>query len=173
METGKESLIMMATRHIKIFFTALIIVAIVFVMMLIFPIGIGMHIDSTTTFHVHGTILNSNSNAISGVEVFFVDRGFDYVRSKNTAAGTTKLGVSGNNGMLDFTYPYFWGRNEPFLLYFFDYHLNLSPRKPCKTFDLIFKKDGYIEKTMRYDAKTLTERNNVVEVDIGQVKMDR
>src|SRR5574341_472011 len=127
------------------------------VVALVFLSGCIKNIDLVTSFHFSGKVVEKET-PISGVEVFFVDKRFDYVRSKDSQKGTHKLGTSTENGHFDLSFIYLWGYKEVF-----------SKAKPLRTFDLIFKKAGFEEKFISYDSRNLLQKNNIIQIEIGEI----
>ena len=131
------------------------------VIVLLFFSGCIKNVDVLSPFHIYGKVVEKNGeNAVEEVEVFFIDTGFDYVRSKDTKKGTYKIGISAKDGYFDLTFKYFWGYKEAFY-----------KAKPNETFDLIFKKKGYEEKIISYDSKKLHRKDTITEVEVGEVSL--
>lgn len=89
------------------------------------------HIDLVTQFHVTSNVLEKKANnPLDGVTIYFVDTGFDSVRSKKRVL--KEIGKSDSKGNVNITFDYWWGCEE-----------GMFADTPTKTFDIEFSKDNY------------------------------
>lgn len=129
---------------------------------LIVQFGCAKHIDRVDAFHIIGRVIDKTTERpIEGVQVSFRDTGFDSIRSQDPIKGTIKIGDSKVDGYFDISFQYWWGNEDTFY------------RKPPKqTFDLIFNKPDYASKHISYDLRVHYRKNEMAEVDVGDVVME-
>lgn len=131
---------------------------------MIFMLALGCikHVDRLETFHITGRVIGRDEMPIMGVEIFFRDRGFDYVRSKDFSKGTFKIGETNNEGYFDLSFQYWWGHNKA-----------LFKKMPEQKFELIFSKPGFVDRSITYDYKLLTQKDEAVEVEVGKIVLGK
>lgn len=129
---------------------------------LVFSIGCMKHVDRLETFHITGKVVEKkNEMPIEGVEIFFRDRGLDYVRSKDLSKGTFKIGETNKDGCFDLSFQYWWGYKEAFF-----------KERPKQKFDLIFSRFGFKDKHMSYDFELLLKKGEIVDVKVDKIILE-
>lgn len=117
------------------------------------------NVDVITSFNISGRVIESDKGIpVKNTQIVFIDRGFDYVRSRHPDKYSHEIGSSNAEGVFDIVFEYWWG-----------YQYVFSKPKPRKTFDLVFRKEGYKDKNISYDSKILPVENRVIHVEVGTV----
>ena len=119
------------------------------------------HVDGVTTFYFVGKVFDYETNlAIEGVTVFFVDTGFDYVRSNSQKP--IEITKSNTKGVIKHEYGYWWGSDEGIMV-----------AKPKMTLSVILMKDRYKEKRINFTQNDYIETDKGFKVDLGEVLLKK
>lgn len=101
------------------------------------------HVNLITTFAIEGRVYDKESKApLENVSVYFVDTGYDGVRSKKDHR--LPIGQSDENGDIKARLNYFWGYDDAIFL-----------AKPKKTFDIMLSKDSYEPVSLHFEESQL------------------
>lgn len=119
------------------------------------------HYDVLSTFAIVAKTTNSTDNApVTDVAVYFVDTGFDLVRSKDNF----KMFISNtdNAGNINKEFSYFWG-----------YETSLMDCQGTNTFGILFEKQGFHPKELHFDSSSLKRNGEVLQINIGAVSLTK
>ena len=89
-----------------------------------------------------------------------MDRGYDYVRSKEQHS--LSIGISESNGNIDNSLEYWWGWNECWLC-----------PSPSETFEILLNKQGYKERRVYFKASDLEIYDGKIIVPLGSVYLEK
>lgn len=111
----------------------------------------GTTYDFGTSFHIRGIW-----RGIKEVEIYFIDVGYDDMRSKEKAA--IMIGKSRSNGQIDVQFNYLWSSK------------NKSPRNSRK-FEIQLVQNGIIVKKYEFtETKLKIEKNGSYLVELGIIE---
>ena len=118
-------------------------------------------IRSVTIFSIQGRVLDKESNfPLEKVNVYFIDTGFDYTRSKKQIP--IKVAESDSRGKIDARLNYLWERRKP--------GYNSSPNG---TLDIVLSKDLYETQTFHFKESELITDGIAFLIDLKDVYMIR
>lgn len=116
--------------------------------------------DYIQSFAISGRVIDQTTRQpINDAKVYFVDTGFDYVRSKEHFAKS--VGVTNVEGRLDTKLDYIWG-NQGILW--------IKPSSK-KTFDISVERNGYRKRILSFKAKELKEYAGALKVELGDIEL--
>ena len=118
-------------------------------------------IRSVTIFSIQGRVLDKESNfPLEKVNVYFIDTGFDYTRSRERTP--IKAAESDSRGKIDARLNYLWERRKT--------GLNSSPKG---TLDIVLSKDRYETQTFHFKESELITDGIAFLIDLKDVYMIR
>ena len=118
-------------------------------------------IRSVTIFSIQGRVLDKESNfPLEKVNVYFIDTGFDYTRSRERTP--IKVAESDSRGKIDARLNYLWERRKP--------GYNSSPNG---TLDIVLSKDLYETQTFHFKESELITDGIAFLIDLKDVYMVR
>jgi hypothetical protein len=130
-------------------------------------IGLGIigcatrQILSVTIFSIHGRVLDKESNfPLEKVNVYFIDTGFDYTRSKKRTP--LKVAESDSRGKIDARLNYLWERRET--------AFNPAPER---TLDIVLSVDHYKTQTFHFKESELKTDGIAFLINLEDVYMVR
>ena len=119
------------------------------------------HVDSVTIFAIQGRVFDSISKVpLENVRVFFIDTGYDDVRSKK--AHRLEIGQSDLNGKIEARLNYYWGHKT-----------SVFHSLPKQTFAIAFSKASYETRYFHFKESQLEGEKLTYFVDLEDVYMDR
>lgn len=128
----------------------------IFVFTVILAGGSYKHVDRITTFSIQGRIVDKNTDLpIKDADVFFIDSGYDYNRSK--LKQPIAIGKSDNLGNVDISFEYLWGVNQV-----------PNEPTPVRSFTIEIIKEGYNGKSVNFFERKLSKKNGIINVPIGK-----
>jgi len=99
--------------------------------------------SSVTIFYIQGRVLDKESNfPLEGVDVYFVDTGYDYTLSRQ--ATPIKLTRSDSRGKIAARFNYLWERR-----------ITAFSGSPKATLDIVLTRDLYEKKTFHFKESEL------------------
>ena len=118
-------------------------------------------IRSVTIFSIQGRVLDKESNfPLEKVNVYFIDTGFDYTRSKKQIP--IKVAESDSRGKIDARLNYLWERSKT--------GFNSSPKG---TLDIVLSKDRYETQTFHFKESELITDGIAFLINLKDVYMLR
>jgi hypothetical protein len=118
-------------------------------------------IRSVTIFSIQGRVLDKESNfPLEKVNVYFIDTGFDYTRSKKQIP--IKVAESDSRGKIDARLNYLWERRKT--------GFNSSPKG---TLDIVLSKDRYETQTFHFKESELITDGIAFLINLKDVYMLR
>jgi hypothetical protein len=130
-------------------------------------IGLGIigcatqQIRSVTIFWIQGRVLDKESNfPLEEVDVFFIDTGYDYTRSRQ--ATPIKVAQSNSRGKIGARFNYLWQRRE-----------SAFTNPPKATLDIVLSRDRYKTETFHFKESELETDGLTFLIDIKDVYMVR
>ena len=118
-------------------------------------------IRSVTIFSIQGRVLDKESNfPLEKVNVYFIDTGFDYTRSRERTP--IKVAQSNSRGKIDARLNYLWERRET--------RFNPSFKG---TLDIVLSKDLYETQTFHFKESELITDGIAFLIDLKDVYMVR
>ena len=118
-------------------------------------------IRSVTIFSIQGRVLDKESNfPLEKVNVYFIDTGFDYTRSKKQIP--IKVAESDSRGKIDARLNYLWERRKT--------GFNSSPKG---TLDILLSKDRYETQTFHFKESELITDGIAFLINLKDVYMIR
>jgi hypothetical protein len=118
-------------------------------------------IRSVTIFSIQGRVLDKESNfPLEKVNVYFIDTGFDYTRSKKQIP--IKVAESDSRGKIDARLNYLWERRKT--------GFNSSPKG---TLDIVLSKDRYETQTFHFKESELITDGIAFLINLKEVYMIR
>lgn len=119
------------------------------------------HVDSVTTFAIEGRVFDRVSKVpLENVQVYFIDTGYDDVRSKKVHR--LKIGQSAANGNIQARLNYYWGRKA-----------SIFHAHPKKTFAIALSKVSYETRYFHFKESQLEGEKLTYFVKLGDVDMDQ
>lgn len=117
--------------------------------------------SSVTIFWIQGRVLDKESNfPLEGVNVYFVDTGYDYTLSKQ--ATPIKVAQSDSRGKIAARFNYLWERRK-----------TAFGNPPKATLDIILSRDLYKTKTFHFKESELETDGLTFLIDLEDVYMVR
>jgi hypothetical protein len=99
--------------------------------------------SSVTIFYIQGRVLDKESNfPLEGVDVYFVDTGYDYTLSRQ--ATPIRLAQSDSRGKIAARFNYLWERR-----------ITAFSGSPKATLDIVLTRDLYEKKTFHFKESEL------------------
>lgn len=127
----------------------------------IFIVGCIYNVDYLTYFNITGRVLEKDSQfLIEGASIYFIDRGFDERREHTV--DPVKICESSNNGKVNCTFEYFWGRRESWY-----------KKKATKRFEIRISRDGYHNIILLFNGNNLESIEDVYQVKMGDVYLEK
>jgi hypothetical protein len=130
-------------------------------------IGLGIfgcatqRISSVTIFWIQGRVLDKESSfPLEGVNVFFVDNGYDYTLSRQ--ATPIKLTQSNSRGKIAARFNYLWERRK-----------TAFNNPPKATLDIVLSRDLYKTQTFHFKESELETDGVTFLIDLEDVYMVR
>ncbi|MGD8471986.1 MAG: hypothetical protein PVF78_11595 [Desulfobacterales bacterium] len=118
-------------------------------------------IRSVTIFSIQGRVLDKESNfPLENVNVYFIDTGFDYIRSKKPTP--IKVAESDSRGKIDARLNYLWVRRE-----------TVSNQSFKGTLDIVLSKDLYETQTFHFKESELKTDGVTFLINLEDVYMVR
>lgn len=118
------------------------------------------HVDSMTQFLIRGETVDKTSGLLADkVKVYFIDTGFDSVRSNKQAP--QEIGESDNLGRIDLAFNYWWGTEQ-----------GLFKKKAGMTFALEFSRGHYKSERFHFSALNLVKENNKLLVPMNKIYLE-
>ena len=115
------------------------------------------YVNRITIFVVQGQIFDQATlRPVQNVKVYFVDTGFDYVRSKKLVP--LEIGQTDLKGKISARLNYPWQQKETLIF---------SPR--AGTFDIVLEKEFYEPMRMQFDQSKLKSDNVSFLVDLKKI----
>jgi hypothetical protein len=116
-------------------------------------------VNLITTFAIEGRVFdNASKMPIEHVQVYFIDTGYDDVRSNKDHR--LAVGQSDENGEFKARLNYFWGYDDAVFL-----------PKPKKTFDIVLSKDSYETVSLHFEQSQLAGEKYTYFVKLEDVYM--
>ena len=117
------------------------------------------YIDSVTIFEIKGQIYDNESHLpIENVTVYFMDTGYDYVRSKKPYL--IEIGQSDADGKISARLNYLWRH--------IDSEIQAPPNE---TFDILLSKERYEQQRFHFDKSRLQRDGMLFVADLDKVYM--
>ena len=133
----------------------------ILIVAVLFIIGCVTKADYLTEFSVSGTVYDKETNApINSADIVFVDKGFDYYRS--TINYSLKVCNTDELGVFEQDFEYFWGAKKAWFY-----------KKPTKAFEILIKRDGFIDKRSNFLADDLTRKDGRLVVLVGDIFLEK
>lgn len=115
------------------------------------------YVNRITIFVVQGQLFDQATlRPVQNVKVYFVDTGFDYVRSRNSVP--LEIGHTDPKGKISARLNYPWQQKETLIF---------SPR--AGTFDIVLEKEFYEPMRMQFDQSKLKSDNVSFLVDLKKI----
>ena len=119
------------------------------------------HISAVTIFWIQGRVLDKESSfPLEGVNVYFVDTGYDYTLSRQ--ATPIKLTHSNSRGKIAARFNYLWARRK-----------SAFNNPPKATLDIVLSRDLYKTKTFHFKESELETDGLTFLIDLEDVYMTR
>lgn len=115
--------------------------------------------DYMVTMRFRGRVIDQRTGKpLAGVQVLFLDTGFDYRRRKEPEKYALPVGESGADGSFDVTFRYLWGAEVVWL----------SKSRIGNSFKLHFVRDGFVLVERQFDPWRLPYEENILQVCIPE-----
>jgi hypothetical protein len=117
------------------------------------------YIDTVTIFEIKGLVYDNESHLpIENATVYFMDTGYDYVRSKKPFSMV--IGQSDEDGKISARLNYLW-RSKDAMLH----------NPPKKTFDIMLSQEYYEPRRFHFDESNLQRDGMRFVINFGKVYM--
>ncbi len=123
-----------------------------------------IHADYLAQFTIKGTVLdNKRGNPVPEAETYFVDKGLDYVRSRNPSRWIIYIGKTDSNGRFALNFDYTWGIVTK----------SSKPPPASGTFQIRVQHKGYRPYQAEFSMAKLQRTGNHDIVDLGTVRLNK